>query len=117
NNEQNFRINVRVETLKVLVVDSLPRWEYRYLRNALARDPGVEMQCLLFHPGLSSGGGRNYLPSFPGTKEALSRYDVVFLGDVGIGQNELTDQDAELLKGLVEQQGSGLVFVPGRRAR
>src|SRR5205823_3595786 len=31
NNEQAFRINVRVETLKVLVVDSVPRWEYRYL--------------------------------------------------------------------------------------
>ncbi len=42
---------------------------------------------------------------------------MVFLGDVGIGENELTDKDAELLKGLVEQQGSGLVFVPGRRGR
>jgi hypothetical protein len=57
NNEQTFRINVRVETLKVLVVDSLPRWEYRYLRNALARDPGVEMNCILFHPGMPPGGG------------------------------------------------------------
>jgi hypothetical protein len=117
NNEQTFRIAVRLETLKVLVVDSLPRWEYRYLRNALERDPGVEMNCILFHPGMSAGGGRNYLPSFPGTKEALSRYDVIFLGDVGIGQNELTEKDAELIKGLVEQQSSGLVFLPGRRGR
>ena len=30
-------MSVRVEKLKVLVVDSLPRWDYRYLRNALAR--------------------------------------------------------------------------------
>lgn len=117
NNEQNFRIAVRLETLKVLVVDSLPRWEYRYLRNALERDPGVEMHCILFHPGMSVGGGRNYLSSFPGTKEALSHYDVIFLGDVGIGQNELTEPDAELIKGLVEQQASGLVFLPGRRGR
>ena len=117
NNEQTFRISVRLETIKVLVIDSLPRWEYRYLRNALARDPGVEMNCLLFHPDIGAGGGRNYIPAFPDTKELLGRYDVVFLGDVGIGQNELTEKDAELLKGLVEQQASGLVFLPGRRGR
>jgi hypothetical protein len=117
NNEQTFRINIRVETLKVLVVDSLPRWEYRYLRNALARDPGVEMNCILYHPGLGMGAGRHYLSAFPETKEALSRYDVIFLGDVGVGENELSEKDAELVKGLVEQQGSGLVFLPGRRSR
>ena len=117
NNERSARISVRVETLKVLVVDSLPRWEYRYLRNALARDPGVEMNCILFHPGLGMGGGRHYLSAFPETKEAISRYDVVFLGDIGIGENELSPNNAELLKGLVEQQGSGLVFLPGRRNR
>ncbi len=117
NNEETFRMAVRLETLKVLVVDSLPRWEYRYLRNALERDPGVEMHCILFHPGMGPGGGRNYLNAFPGTKEMLSRYDVIFLGDVGIGDNELTEKDAELIKGLVEQQSSGLIFLPGNRGR
>lgn len=117
NNQQTFRINVRVETLKVLVVDSLPRWEYRYLRNALDRDPGVEMNAILFHPAMKTGGGKGYLPAFPTTKEAIAQYDVIFLGDVGIGDGELTTNDAELIKGLVEQQASGLVFIPGRRGR
>ncbi len=117
NNEATFPINVRVETLKVLVVDSTPRWEYRFLRNALARDPGVEMHTVLFHPGMSPGGGKNYLPAFPSTKEMLAHYDVIFLGEVGIGEKELTGSDAELIKGLVEQQGSGLVFIPGRHGR
>src|SRR4029077_2446079 len=84
---------------------------------ALARDPGVEMNCILFHPGLSPGGGRHYLSAVPVTKELMSRYDVIFLGDIGIGENELTEKDAELIKGLVEQQSSGLVFLPGRRGR
>jgi hypothetical protein len=117
NNEQTFPMNVRMETLKVLVVDSTPRWEYRFLRNALARDPGVEMHSVIFHPGMAPGGGRNYLPAFPGTKELLSKYDVIFLGEVGIGERELSASDAEMIKGLVEQQGSGLVFIPGRRGR
>lgn len=117
NNERTFHTSIRVEKLKVLVVDSVPRWEYRYLRNALARDPGVDLSCLLLRPDLGPGDGVNYIQSFPDTKEALAPYDVVFLGDVGIGDGELTEKDAQLLKGLVEQQGSGLVFVPGRRGR
>ncbi len=114
NNESSFQIGIRLETLKVLVVDSKPRWEYRYLRNALARDPGVQMNCLLFHPGLATGGGRHYLSAFPSTKEQISVYDVIFLGDVGVVPNQLKESDLELIRGLVEQQSSGLVFMPGR---
>jgi len=117
NNSRDFSMAIRAETLKVLVIDSLPRWEYRFLRNALDRDPGVHVDCLLWHPGLGTGGGKNYLKAFPATKEEISKYDVVFLGDVGLGDGELKESDVELLKGLVEQQGSGLVFLPGRRGR
>ena len=115
NNERPFHISIRQEKLKVLMVDSLPRWEYRYLRNALARDPGVDMQCLLYHPQIGPGGGPDYIPSFPASKEALAPYDVIFLGDVGIGQNELTETNAALIRDLVAQQAGGLVFVPGQR--
>ena len=66
---------------------------------------------------MKTGGGRNYLPTFPGTREAISRYDVIFLGDVGIGEGELSEADAELIRGLVEQQSSGLIFLPGSRGR
>ena len=115
NNSADFHIAVRVVKLSVLVVDSQPRWEYRFLRNALARDPGVDLNCVLLHPKIAPGGGRDYLSSFPGSREMLSRYDVIFLGDVGLGEHQLSESDAELIKGLVEQQGSGLVFMPGRR--
>ncbi|RMF40590.1 MAG: VWA domain-containing protein, partial [Planctomycetota bacterium] len=119
NNRRDAPIAIREEQLKVLVVESLPRWEYRYLRNALSRDPGVEVRCLLFHPGLSKvgGGNRDYLPAFPERLEELSEYDVVFLGDVGIEEGELTWDQCELLRGLVEQQASGLVFMPGPQGK
>ncbi|HBE71269.1 MAG TPA: hypothetical protein DDW52_24240 [Planctomycetaceae bacterium] len=117
NNSREAPIAIREEKLRVLVVESLPRWEYRYLRNALSRDPGVEVSCLLFHPGLSKvgGGNRDYIPAFPQALEDLAEYDVVFLGDVGVGEKQLTEEQCELLKGLVEQQASGLVFMPGMR--
>lgn len=113
NNKDDFNISIRSETLRILIVDTLPRWEYRYLRNALDRDPGVDMNCILFHPGMTPGEGPNYLSTFPGTKELISEYDVIFLGDVPVGPGGLSATDAELIKGLVENQSSGLVLLPG----
>lgn len=118
-NEENNRIeaslDVRREQLRVLVIESYPRWEYRYLRNALERDPGVQVNTLLFHPELGKvGAGRGYLPAFP-KDEDLTKYDVIFLGDVGIDKGQLTtDQCASIVK-MVRDQASGLVFLPGLR--
>jgi hypothetical protein len=115
NNRRETPIAIREEKLKVLVIESLPRWEYRYLRNALSRDPGIEVSCLLFHPGLDKvgGGNRDYIPAFPEQLDELAEYDVVFVGDVGVEDKQLTTEQCRLLKGLVEQQASGLVFIPG----
>jgi len=117
NNERSAPLQVRKETLRVLVVESVPRWEYRYLRNALVRDPGVEVSCLLFQPDLPrrGGGGSDYIDRFPAGLDELSVYDVVFLGDVGVAPGQLTPEDCRLLAGLVEYQASGLVFMPGWR--
>ncbi len=90
NNSIEAPLTIRKEQLHVLVVESFPRWEYRYLRNALERDPGVEVNCLLFQPDLGTpGSGHGYLPAFPKDEE-LAKYDVVFLGDVGVGKGLLT---------------------------
>ncbi len=118
NNQRVVPIAVREEALKVLIVESVPRWEYRYLRNALERDPGVDVSCLLFLPGLSKvGGGHGYIKAFPSTLEALSKFDVLFLGDVGVGDGQLTTQQCRLIKGLVERQASGLILMPGMQGR
>ena len=119
NNRLSTPISIREEHLRVLVVESYPRWEYRYLRNALSRDPGVQVSCLLFHPRLEGVGGGNadYIKMFPEGLEELSEYDVVFLGDVGLDDGQLSEEQCRLLKGLVEFQASGLVFIPGWQGR
>lgn len=117
--ENNFKqvpISIREQAIKVLLIESFPRWEYRYLRNALERDPGVEVNCLLFHPGLTKvGGGRGYIKVFPATMEELDEYHVVLLGDVGVGEGQLTVEQCRLLKGLVQSRASGLILMPGMR--
>lgn len=118
NNELTTPIEIRKESLKVLVVESFPRWEFRYLRNALMRDPGVEVSCVLYHPSIQSlGGGEGYLQAFPQSVDELAEYDVIFLGDVGVGEQQLTDDDCRRIKGLVENQATGLIFMPGFRGR
>ncbi len=119
NNRLTAPISIREEKLCVLIVESYPRWEYRYLRNALSRDPGVDVSCLLFHPGLSKvgGGSKDYIKQFPGGLDELSQFDVVFVGDVGIDNGQLTVGQCRLLKGLVEHQASGVVFMPGWQGR
>ena len=113
NNSEQFTISGRPERIKVLVIETSPRWEYRYIRNALSRDPGVDVDCLLYHPELGMGDGPDYITEFPESLDALQKYDVVFLGDIGIGEGQLTTEQAELIKGLVENQASGVVFIPG----
>ncbi len=117
NNQKILSTRVENKIIKALIVDSFPRWEYRFLRNALDRDPGIDMKCTLFHPGISVGEGKDYLPEFPNSKDELASFDVVFLGDVGLGENELNEKQCQNLDELIRLQASGLVFLPGRRGR
>ncbi len=113
NNSLQAPVSIRKEELHVLIVESTPRWEYRYMRNAMERDPGVDVKTLMFHPGLNRmGQGKDYLDAFPKTED-LSKFDVIFLGDVAIGPGMLTTEQAEQIKRLVRDQASGLVFLPG----
>jgi len=113
NNKKTFDIIVKNETLYVLIVDSRPRYEYRYIRNALIRDAHIEVQTVLFHDqGMKMGYGEGYLKRFPNLEE-LTKYDVIFLGDVGRIPGQLTDEDIKNLKNVVEKHASGLVFIPG----
>ncbi|MGD7653816.1 MAG: hypothetical protein ACQCXQ_11410 [Verrucomicrobiales bacterium] len=113
NNARTFTIAGKPEKIRVLVIDTLPRWEYRFLRNALSRDPGVELSCLLLHPDLGPGDGKDYIQEFPEQLEDLAKFDVIFIGDVGVKDGQLTADQCTLIRGLVENQASGVVFLPG----
>lgn len=117
NNASSFSISGRRESIKALVIDTLPRWEYRFIRNALYRDPGVDVHTLLFHPELEEmGEGPGYLVKFPDRMEDLARYDVIFIGDVGLGSKGLTEEQASLLKGMVKTRPAASSSSPATRA-
>ncbi len=117
NNARSFSHKVKPKLIKVLLIDSYPRWEYRFLRNALLRDPGIELQSILFHPELPDHGKDLGSNSLALEDKNLASYDVFFIGDVGLAGNEMEIETCRTLNDLVEKHASGIVFMPGRRGR
>ncbi|MBC8262122.1 MAG: VWA domain-containing protein [Planctomycetia bacterium] len=116
NNALEKPVTVVAQKIKVLYVEGPPRYDYRYLKNSLIRDPTMETHCLLLEadpefPQESSPGLRP-IRSFPRKRETLFEYDVVILGD--IRPDALSTQQLEWLTEFVEDQGGGIVFLSGQ---
>lgn len=114
NNRQQRTVSVRDEKIRVLLAQSTPSYEFRYLKTLLHRDPTVELSTYLQEADLNYvGQDATALRSFPLGKEALKQFDVLILGDV----------DPRLLprsvwpdvQSFVEEQGGGVVFIAGPR--
>ncbi len=46
-NQLEAVVEVRTDKIKVLLVQSLPNFEYRYLKHMLGRDETIELKCVL----------------------------------------------------------------------
>ena len=124
NNRLFHRIRVFDEQIKVLYVEGYPRWEYRYLKNALVRDKNMKVQCLLLSadPGFPQETTRGVTPlrSFP-SREELFQYHVIVLGDVSpqaldaTGRPVFPDGALDALKEFVADQGGGLLMISGEQ--
>ncbi len=114
NNSRRFRVEVKKRRISVLVVESEPRWEFRYLKNALMRDPEAAFTGLLLRPGVGPADGKEFVPSFPRTRNERESFDMVVLGDVD-PTVALGEKGMRVLKEFVTERGGGLLVMPGRR--
>ncbi|MGE4620102.1 MAG: hypothetical protein AAEJ04_09875 [Planctomycetota bacterium] len=116
NNALEKPVTVVARKIKVLYVEGPPRYDYRYLKNSLIRDPTMESQCLLLEADpefpQESSPGIPSLREFPRTREELFRYDVVLLGD--IRPDALSTQQKEWLVEFVDDHGGGVIFLAGQ---
>jgi hypothetical protein len=115
NNRIVRTINVRQEKLKVLLVDGDPRYEYRYVKNLLERDPTIDLKVVLQSADPEYSEQEKFaLPTMPTAKdgpEGLNRFDVVILGDADPAFLSATQM--QNLVEFVTQKGGGLLFVAG----
>ena len=112
NNRIEKTITVREERLRVLYVDSEPRYEFRYLKTFLDRERTIELNVVLqsADPQYSSQD-RSALATFPSSRDELFAYDVVILGDVE--PDFLSGTQMANLAEFVTVKGGGLLFVAG----
>jgi len=117
--EENNRVEVPLELvdrpLRVLYLDGYPRWEYRYLKNILIREPSVSSAVTLLAPGHRYiQEGTETLDALPNSPEEWANWDVLMLGDVypGVFTNEQLTQ----IRDRVATSGLGLVWIGGEGA-
>jgi hypothetical protein len=114
NNSLERQVSVREEKLRVLFVESYPRFEYRFIKHLLERDPSIELHVLLLESDLEYAEmDRAAITHFPTSKEELRTYDVILFGDVNpfyLNENQLRN-----LSDFVLDKGGGLALLAGPR--
>ena len=115
NNAVAQRIRVVDSKVKVLYVETAPRWEYRYLQSTLMRDRRLTLKTLLLEgdPSIAEGPDSPYIAKFPDTKEDLFKYDLVIMGDVASSKFSAAQMSA--LEEFVQRFGGSMLFIAGPR--
>lgn len=114
NNHQQRIVDVRKEQIRVLLVQSYPNYEFRYLRQLLQRDSTVELSTVLQEADLEYAEfDATGLRVFPVRREELFEYDAIIFGDVN--PSFLSESSLSNLAAFVTEKGGGLVFIAGPR--
>jgi len=113
NNTYTFFVKVVKTKLKVLYVEGSPRWESTFLNRTLQRDPNVDVTYLIT---TKQGGYYPQFPpkTFPDTKNELSSYDVMILGD--ISPSFFKNEQLGMIKDFIENRGGSVLFLGGLKS-
>jgi len=117
NNSADVTVRVHEEKLRVLYVDGPPRFEYRFLKNSLMREPSVASSCLLLDATAAFvQEGTDPIKAFPVSPGDLANYDVVLMGDVDPRGDWISPAQISMLADFVAERGGGIAFIAGERA-
>ena len=101
--------------IRVLYLDGWPRWEFRYIKNILLREKGIESSIMLLSADRDfAQEGTTPLSRLPKTEKEFSVFDVVILGDVPAGFLNTAQQKG--IQELVAKRGAGLLWIAGERS-
>jgi hypothetical protein len=111
-------VRVADSKIKVLYVENVPRWEFKFLQPALSRDRRIEVDYILVHADPKAT--RNFdekspfLAEFPKTREKFleAKYNLIILGDVPT--SFLTKEQQDWISEFVKNRG-GLIVMAGRQ--
>ena len=116
NNSQQRSVRVRKEKIRVLLVGGYPNYEFRYMRNMLARDNTIQLNTLLQDADVQAAEqDATALRVFPVRRDEIFSYDVIVVGDVD--PRRLGASAMENLSEFVNQpaKGGALILIAGPR--
>lgn len=114
NNSRNLNITVTDPEIRVLYVEGTLRWEYRYLKRILERDPNMRLVALvrLSEKTFYQQGNCTdiELTGFPRDIETLKKFNVILVGD--LDASAFSAQDRQNIRKAV-YEGTGLMMLGG----
>lgn len=129
NNRWEVEVAVTDDRTNVLIVESYPRWEFRYLRNLFhARDRSVNLQYLLTNPDQIADGlpieevpasadrrfGDSEATALPVDRDEWLKFDAIILGD--IAPETIDEATWEHIQHCVADRAALLVTIAGPRS-
>ncbi len=119
--ENNFglrHVSVRSGTIRVLLVERMPRYEFRYVKQLLEREVAagsMELDTVLLDAdpewtSLDTSASR-LNGRIPASQNEINAYDVIVFGDVDPSLLSPTAQTA--LRDFVREHGGGMVMIAG----
>ncbi len=112
NNRVSRSVRIVNEKVNVLYIEGNARWEYRYLRAILKRDPRINATFIASNVGPEvARNSPEHIERFPDDREDAFQYDLVILGDVDA--SFFTDEELGLLEELIRDRGASLLMLCG----
>lgn len=99
--------------VKVLYVENVPRWEFKFLMRAFQRDKMVDATFHLIEGDKKTlEAGPPFIAAFPNTWKELSAYSLLIIGDVDA--KFFTEEQRKWIRDFVDQ-GGGLAMIAGKK--
>jgi len=122
NNQETKQVTVRDETIRVLLAQAYPNYEFRYLKTLLGRqrkksDPtakSIDLTTVLQEADVDFASlDETAERLFPVDRDELFKYDVIILGD--IDPSSLSKSTRQDIADFVIERGGGLICIAGPR--
>ena len=116
NNRRATLVNVANERYRVLYFEGEPRWEYKFMRRAVANDDDLSIATLLrvspnkfYRQGID--GPEQLEDGFPSTRDELFAYDALIIGSVEAAS--LSEEQQAIVRDFVSERGGSLLMIAG----
>ncbi len=119
NNTLATIVRVRDDRPRILYVEGHPRWEFKFIRQAMSKDGNIRLETLLrtalnklYRQGIEEE--TTLAAGFPNEREALFQYQGIIFGD--IESSFFTYPQMEMVRDFVSKRGGGFMMLGGGSA-